>query len=103
ISRIYDNAALTTYFDPHQFDGLDVEGLVASGGYLQEGDWTVCVTAYEIAFGRQVSNTSCRVLFLEEHEPPFIINPLDYVLPTIPQNIRISWQPMHLGNFPVEY
>ena len=40
---------------------------------------------------------------MEEFDPPVIIAPEDSVQPSFPQNLRISWQPLHFGAFPVQY
>ena len=98
-----DNAALSSYFQPSAFDGLSDDFLLRSDGLLPEGIYEVCVTAYELTQGKQVSNTSCQIIFLEELEPPLIVTPLDEVLPTYPQNVILNWQANHLAVFPVQY
>ncbi|MCB0647791.1 MAG: hypothetical protein KDC49_14075 [Saprospiraceae bacterium] len=98
-----DNAALSSYFQPSAFDGLSDDFLLRSDGLLPEGMYEICVTAYELTQGKQVSNTSCQIIFLEELEPPLIVTPVDEVLPTYPQNVILNWQANHLAVFPVQY
>jgi hypothetical protein len=50
-----------------------------------------------------VSRRACAFLFLEELDPPVIVMPLDSILPRFPQYVQISWQPLHVGMFPVRY
>ena len=98
-----DNAALSSYFQPSAFDGLSDDFLLRSDGLLPEGMYEICVTAYELTQGKQVSNMSCQIIFLEELEPPLIVTPVDEVLPTYPQNVILNWQANHLAVFPVQY
>ncbi|WP_235297999.1 hypothetical protein [Portibacter marinus] len=72
-------------------------------GFMAEGDWEICVTAYELLNQEQVSSTSCFYLFLEQFDPPEIILPLDSLHPSFPQNVQLAWQPLHMGAFPVQY
>ncbi len=55
-----DNAALTPYFDLFGSSGISDEFVTGTGGYLPEGSYSFCVTAFELTKGQQVSNTSCR-------------------------------------------
>jgi len=98
-----DNAALTPYFDLFGSSGISDEFVTGTGGYLPEGSYSFCVTAFELTKGQQVSNTSCREIYIEEYEPPFLNNPSGTITPTFPQNLQISWTPRHFGVFPVIY
>ncbi|MBP7643116.1 MAG: fibronectin type III domain-containing protein [Saprospiraceae bacterium] len=98
-----DNAALTPYFDLFGSSGISDEFVTGTGGYLPEGSYSFCVTAFELIKGQQVSNTSCREIYIEEYEPPFLNNPSGSITPTFPQNLQISWTPRHFGVFPVIY
>ena len=62
--------------------------IVNERGFLQEGEWEVCVTAFAIVNGEQVSDQSCYYLFLEDLDPPIIIMPLDSIMPAYPQNVQ---------------
>ncbi|WP_284284500.1 hypothetical protein, partial [Portibacter lacus] len=97
--KIIQNQDLAPYF---LSNGLS-EAVVSNGGFLPEGQWEICVTAFELLNQEQVSQQTCYYMFLEEMDPPEIIMPLDSMLPTYPQNIQLSWQPLHIGSFPVRY
>lgn len=92
------NSQLSTYFSEVSFP----QGMLLDG-YLPEGACEICVTAIELMNQTPVSRTTCAFLFLEELDPPDLVIPMDSIIPMFPQNVQVSWQPLHVGNFPIEY
>ncbi len=99
ISTLLSNNQLTPYLQSNNLP----EVITNEDGFMAEGNWEVCVTAFELLNSEQVSATTCYYLFLEELDPPVIIMPVDSMMPMYPQNVQLAWQPLHLGNFLVEY
>lgn len=79
------------------------QNITDANGFMAEGEWEICVTAYELLNQEQVSRQTCFYMFLENYDPPEIIQPFDSILPSFPQNIQLAWQPLHIGAFPVRY
>ncbi len=92
------NLQLSTYFSDVSFP----PGML-NNGFLPEGACEICATAIELTNRSPVSLKVCAFLFLEELDPPVIMLPLDSIIPYFPQNIQLSWQPLHAASFPVEY
>ena len=61
---------------------------------LPEGYYTLCVTAYDYNTGEALSSQfGCDMFLIQQHEPPFIINPNDdaNLIPTQPQFVNFLW------------
>ncbi len=100
---ILTNQDLTPFFNPAVLEGLNLETFFSSDGFIPEGTYEICFTAYELSNNNQVSNTGCSVMFIEIYDPPELISPMGDILPQTPQDILAMWQPLHFGTFPVEY
>jgi hypothetical protein len=93
-----NNSQLSAYFSEASFP----QGML-NNGFLPQGACEICATAIELTNRSPVSLKVCAFLFLEELDPPVILLPLDSIIPYFPQNVQLSWQPLHAASFPVEY
>ncbi|GJM34681.1 MAG: hypothetical protein DHS20C18_36820 [Saprospiraceae bacterium] len=100
-------ADLMAYFrlDRLEVQGISIDQLLQTGGKLPEGLYTICIEAYDyFRFNEApVSNMACSATSLEELDPPIILAPSGEIDPLSPQNLVFQWQPLHIGNFQVEY
>jgi|GEM_PF-4794344 len=99
--------SLAPYLDPNNldFNGVSLESFLSNGGRLPDGPITICIEAYD--FNRigypPISNTSCSYGTIMTNAPPIVTAPIGYTQAANPQNFLLSWQPQHVGAFPVEY
>lgn len=99
--------SLAPYLDPSNldFNGMSLESFLSSGGRLPDGPITICIEAYD--FNRigypPISNRACSYGTIMTNAPPIVTAPIGYTQAANPQNFMLSWQPQHLGAFPVEY
>lgn len=97
---------LAPYFNPDnlEFQGITKQQYIAQGR-LPEGFYSVCIEAFD--YQRDdvlaVSNRACATAQMVVHDPPVITTLKGQNYETTPQNYVFSWQPMHVGAFPVEY
>lgn len=98
-----NNRDLSSYFDPSNLQGYNLETFFASDGLLPEGTYEVCFTAFEVSTNSQFSNKACSIMFIEVHDPPEIIQQIGETEVQFPQSVMFSWQPLHFGIFPVQY
>lgn len=98
VPKLLNNTQLTAWFDPSAFPGLPLQD-----GNLPEGDYEICVTAYELINESKASEQSCAYMYVTEFDPPDLVIPQDSLLPQYPQSVQVMWQPLHPGGFPVAY
>lgn len=89
--------------DNLDFIGLDPNDFLNAGGRLPEGPVYFCFSVYDFNRQEVVSNKSCAIGYVSENMPPEILTPEEVVSFSTPQNLFFSWQPRHVGFFPVEY
>ncbi|NRB46511.1 MAG: fibronectin type III domain-containing protein [Saprospiraceae bacterium] len=99
--------SLAPYLNPNNldFNGMSLDAFLSSGGRLPDGPITICIEAYD--FNRlgypPISNTACSYGTIMTNAPPIVTAPIGYTQAANPQNFMLSWQPQHVGAFPVEY
>lgn len=94
---LYGNQ-LERYFDINtvSLQGISKQQLIAGGG-LPEGNYTICVQAFDFTSGQPLSDeapSGCSPYFtIQQIEPPFIISPVceENVRAFEPQNVVFSW------------
>lgn len=73
---------------------------IIEGGFLPEGNYRLCITAYDYLSHEKISNTEagCGMFHIEHLNSPILISPNcsdnSTVLKTVPQNIPFSWTPV---------
>ncbi len=74
-------------------EGISYTEMISRGGRLPEGFYNFCIEAYDYETRRLLSNSSCVVSHLAQHEPPKFISPEKgkVVGPGAAQNIVFSW------------
>jgi len=92
---------LNTIGDVFSEDHLIYEGITSQeiiyGNGLPEGDYTICLQAFDYATGEPLSEeepSGCSAPFaITDLEPPVVLQPFcqDTVQPMFPQNLLISW------------
>ncbi|TXH27786.1 MAG: hypothetical protein E6Q96_06055 [Cyclobacteriaceae bacterium] len=111
--KLLDFGTIKPYLD---VNNLDIEGIsrtqfIKSGMRLPEGPYNFCIEAldYHRITSLPVSNTACAPTLLQEYEPPLLFPPdlsnqilFDNQPPAFQQAV-FTWQPQHIGIFPVEY
>lgn len=98
-----DNSDLQAFFNPSSLSGYNLDAFFNNDGFIPEGTYEICFTAYELTHNSQVSNKACSFMFIEIYDPPEIIYPIGQIQPQVPQNILAGWQPLHFASFPVQY
>ncbi|MEM1360068.1 MAG: hypothetical protein AAGF89_17805, partial [Bacteroidota bacterium] len=74
-------------------DGINFDRLFASET-IPEGSYTLCVEARDFATNEPLSNNfGCDIFFVQQHEPPLIIWPVDgeTITPLEPQFLNFLW------------
>jgi len=111
--KVLDPGTIKPYFDVNNLDidGISKEQFIKAGMRLPEGPYNFCIEAmdYHRITSLPVSNTSCSPVLLQEYEPPVLFPPdlsnqilFDNQPPAFQQAV-FTWQPQHIGIFPVEY
>ncbi len=113
IPVIIDHQSLNQYLQISNLDiiGIDPAKFIQSGLRLPEGNYNICVEAYDLnnPNGLPVSNKACNIVQFVEYDPPLLMPPdfqnliLFESQPPVFQQGLFTWQPMHFGFFPVEY
>lgn len=102
---ILTGSQLSELFNPDQleFTGVSRDDFIFGGGRLPEGPTSFCFTIYDPNRQETVSNRHCTLGNVSTYDPPQILTPSGQIEYTTPQNIFFSWQPRHVGTFPVDY
>ena len=111
--KVLDPGMIKPYLDVNNLDidGISKEQFIKAGMRLPEGPYNFCIEAmdYHRITSLPVSNTACSPVLLQEYEPPVLFPPdlsnqilFDNQPPAFQQAV-FTWQPQHIGIFPVEY
>lgn len=81
------------------YQGIDKQYLLRTES-LPEGDYTLCVKAFDYQSNEQLSRDGgCSFFLLTHYDPPVVINPAPQsnVVPLNPQFVNFSWTPTGMG------
>lgn len=110
---LVDQSVLLPYFNIENLDiqGIDRQTFIRRGLRMPEGPYNFCLEAYDFHRPEEIaiSNRACGSAIVAEYDPPMLMPP-DFTnqmlfenQPPAFQQALFTWQPQHLGLFPVEY